>query len=158
MGAVRLEKGAEWKSLAFPPSLEIPQVKISIFRTVASGEMGGLLRTLPELRMWAGMGLAHKIFGAVLGGSTESCCWLRFMLRRTSSPSLPAAFGSSQELLEVAVFGEHKSQGFVHNFVRWSMQECGILIDLNRGRFFQPDRGVDVGGLDDLKQRHIWSP
>jgi hypothetical protein len=67
-------------------------------------------------------------------------------------------FSGPQKVLKVTVLGKDIGQRFVYNFVGGSMKESGILIDQLSSRFLKPYGGVDMGGLDDLKQRHILAP
>ena len=69
-----------------------------------------------------------------------------------------SGFRSAQEVLEVAVFGEDVSKRLVHNLVRRSVQESGVLVDLPGGRLVETDHGGYIVGLNDLKQRHNEPP
>jgi hypothetical protein len=71
-----------------------------------------------------------------------------------------ALFGTSgfrgpKELLEVAVFGEDVGQSLVHDLIGWDMEKRCVLVDLRGGGCVKANGGVDVAGLNDLKQRHF---
>jgi hypothetical protein len=66
-----------------------------------------------------------------------------------------SGFRRPKELLEVAVFGKDVSQSLVHNLVSWDMEKRCVLIDLRSGGYVKANCGVDVAGLNDLKQRHF---
>src|SRR6185437_15854513 len=84
--------------------------------------------------------LLHGRFRCLIyGRSTHTQC------RRN-----PLRFGSAKELLKLAVLRENIGKRLLHNVVRESVDERGVLIDLSSGRIGETYRGADVVGLGDF--------
>jgi len=62
-----------------------------------------------------------------------------------------ARFRPAQELLEIAILGEHIAQRLVDDFVSRNTEESRVLIELRSGGCIEPDSGANPTNLVDLQ-------
>jgi hypothetical protein len=105
----------------------------------------------------------------ITGGIHRSCrlgttrlrlCTIAILRWATDTKALRRAggFRGPKVLLEVAVFGKDIGQRLVYHIVSGDVEERGVLVDLLSGGLVKADRGGNLVGLYDFKQRHEGTP